>query len=210
MKQIMAFGDSLTWGANPSGGRHAYEDRWTSVLEASLDGVRVIPEGLSGRTTCFDDPASEIDRNGARVLPVLLASHAPVDLVIIMLGTNDLKPHVCGKAEGSAEGIVRLAEIIRAFDYGKGNATPRILIISPPHFRQPAPPKNALFDGLQIDESYRLSPILEVAAGRLSCLFLDAATFAEASPVDGIHLDAANTRAIGTAIAEFLKETDLS
>ena len=91
-KQILAFGDSLTWGANPGGrGRHRFEDRWTSVVEENLIGVRVIAEGLGGRTTSFDDYSAMADRNGVKVLPTLLGSHYPLDLVAIMLGTNDLK-----------------------------------------------------------------------------------------------------------------------
>ena len=100
MKTILCFGDSLTWGYDPVGpGRHAHDVRWPSVLEAELGGkARVIAEGLNGRTTVFDDFAAGADRNGARVLPTLLTSHAPLDLVIIMLGTNDMKPFICGHA----------------------------------------------------------------------------------------------------------------
>lgn len=97
-----------------SGGiRHAFRDRWPSVLEAGLVDTRVISEGLVGRTTAFDDTSTIADRNGSRVLPTLLASHAPLDLVILMLGANDLKPGICGTAEGAAAGIRRLAEIVR-------------------------------------------------------------------------------------------------
>src|SRR5690606_20221544 len=97
MKTILAYGDSLTYGANPETGgpRHAYEDRWPTALERGLGGrARVIAEGLGGRTTAFDDFSSVADRNGARVLPTLLDSHKPLDLVIIMLGTNDLKVYL--------------------------------------------------------------------------------------------------------------------
>ncbi|MBW6422029.1 SGNH/GDSL hydrolase family protein [Rhizobium sp. XQZ8] len=209
MKQILAFGDSLTWGANPQGGRYAFEDRWPSALEAAFNDVRVIAEGLPGRTTCFDDRTANIDRNGANILPILLASHSPLDLVVFMLGTNDLKPHVCGTAEGSAEGIERLVEIVTTFDYGKGRPAPEIVIVSPPHFRQPAPPMTTLMEGLEIDKSLLLAPLYKAVANKRKCLFFDAAGIAEASLVDGIHLDAANTRIIGTAIAEVLKKTDL-
>ncbi len=94
MKVVMAFGDSLTYGADAeNNSRHAYEDRWPTVLEQGLGGqARVIAEGLGGRTTVFDDFAADADRNGARVLPTLLGSHSPLDAVVIMLGTNDLKP----------------------------------------------------------------------------------------------------------------------
>ena len=95
MKTILCYGDSLTYGANPvpGGARHAYEDRWPAALEAKLGGkARVIAEGLGGRTTVHDDWFTSADRNGARVLPTLLHSHGPLDMVVIMLGTNDLKP----------------------------------------------------------------------------------------------------------------------
>ena len=93
-KTVLCYGDSLTWGYSAETvGRHAYEDRWPSVLQKALgDRVRVIPEGLNGRTTAFDDHLADCDRNGARILPTILQSHNPLDLVIIMLGTNDMKP----------------------------------------------------------------------------------------------------------------------
>ena len=107
MKTILAYGDSLTFGTNAqTQGRHAYEDRWPTVLEHGLGGkARVIAEGLGGRTTVFDDFSNAADRNGARVLPTLLESHKPLDLVVIMLGTNDLKEYISGSAFGAAMGV---------------------------------------------------------------------------------------------------------
>ena len=88
MKTILCYGDSLTWGYDAETlGRHALEDRWPSVLQKALgEGVHVIAEGLNGRTTAYDDHLADCDRNGARILPTILQSHAPLDLVIIMLG----------------------------------------------------------------------------------------------------------------------------
>ncbi|RVA20726.1 arylesterase, partial [Mesorhizobium sp. M7A.F.Ca.US.001.01.1.1] len=89
MKTVLCYGDSLTWGYNAEGGRHALEDRWPSVLQAGLgSGVEVIAEGLNGRTTAFDDHLAGADRNGARLLPTVLTTHAPIDLIVIMLGAN--------------------------------------------------------------------------------------------------------------------------
>ena len=81
MKTVLAFGDSLTWGADAAtGGRHVFEDRWPTVLEKELGGLaRVIAEGLSGRTISMDDHASLADLNGARALPMLLATPTPLD-----------------------------------------------------------------------------------------------------------------------------------
>src|SRR5687767_10512572 len=106
MKTILAYGDSLTFGADAETlGRHRYEDRWPTVLEQGLGGAaRVIAEGLGGRTTVFDDFSAAADRNGARTLPTLLESHKPLDLVVIMLGTNDLKLYINGTAFGAAMG----------------------------------------------------------------------------------------------------------
>ncbi len=135
MRSVLAFGDSLTHGADAeTGGRHAFEDRWPSVLEAGLGGAaRVIAEGLGGRTTVFDDFSSAADRNGARVLPTLLETHKPLDAVVIFLGTNDLKLYLNGTAFGAAMGVKRLVEIVRSHPYGAGYpGVPSVVIVAPP------------------------------------------------------------------------------
>ena len=135
MKVIMAYGDSLTFGANPivNGPRHAYEDRWPTALERGLGGkARVIAEGLGGRTTVHDDWFANADRNGARILPTLLESHSPLDMVIIMLGTNDIKP-IHGRTAGEAgRGMGRLVQIIRAHYAGRREREPAIVLVAPP------------------------------------------------------------------------------
>jgi lysophospholipase L1-like esterase len=208
VKTILAFGDSLTWGADPvSGGRHRFEDRWPSVLDAGLDGsARVIAEGLGGRTTMFDDHGAAADRNGARILPTLLGSHYPLDLVIIMLGTNDLKPHLCGTASGAGSGIERLVEIARAYPYGRDAAAPQVLIVAPPLFGEAVGGDWQPAGGSSIAESRKLAPRYREAAEHCGCAFFDAASVAVASPVDGVHLDAANTRAIGQALVPVVQQ----
>lgn len=200
-KVIMAFGDSLTWGSDPvAGGRHRYEDRWPSVLEAGLGaGHRVIPEGLGGRTTAFDDLTAAFERNGARALPMLLATHAPLDLVAIMLGANDLKAFISPTHHGAVAGMARLVEIIRQFPYSWGMKAPRVMLVAPPHFRDCAN-GNGPQSGRIIAESQRLAPGYKALAKAQGCGFFDAASVARASDVDGVHLDAANTRAIGAAL----------
>lgn len=208
VKTILAFGDSLTWGADPvSGGRHRFEDRWPSVLEAGLDGsARVIAEGLGGRTTMFDDHGAAADRNGARILPTLLGSHYPLDLLIIMLGTNDLKPHLCGTASGAGSGIERLVEIARAYPYGRDAAVLQVLIVAPPLFGEAVGGDWQPVGGSSIAESRKLAPRYREAAEHCGCAFFDAAGVAVASPVDGVHLDAANTRAIGQALVPVVRQ----
>ncbi|WP_193335976.1 SGNH/GDSL hydrolase family protein [Devosia beringensis] len=205
MKTILAYGDSLTFGANPTGGaRHAYADRWPSVLEAGLAGkVRVIAEGLGGRTTVSDDWYANADRNGARILPTLLESHSPLDLVIIMLGTNDIKPAICGSALEASFGMRRLVQIIRGHYAGKDETAPKILLIAPPLLCQS---ENAdmmgHFGGLAhgLEQSSQFAAHYARRAEEWDTGFFDASTVAQADPEDGVHLDAKNTRAIGVAL----------
>lgn len=200
---IMAFGDSLTWGTNPvAGGRHRYEDRWPTVLGTALGPrFRVIPEGLGGRTSAFDDHTAAFERNGARALPMLLATHAPLDLVIIMLGANDLKSFISPMAEGAFAGMARLVEIVRSFPYSWEMTAPRVLLVAPPHFCDQTTGEGPQ-SGRIIAQSQRLAAGYAALAQAQGCGFFDAAAVAQASPVDGLHLDAANTRAIGAALAE--------
>ncbi|WP_320203013.1 SGNH/GDSL hydrolase family protein [Agrobacterium rosae] len=200
MKTILAFGDSLTWGADPATGlRHPPQYRWPEVLEAELAGeAKVLAEGLGGRTTCYDDHAGPACRNGAKALEVALASHMPLDLVIIMLGTNDLKPVHGGQAETAVSGMRRLAQIVETFPYKPRSALPKVLIVAPPSCV--AGPAGAPAAGRRIAESERLAPLYEKLASETNCAFFDAGTVARASSVDGVHLDAETTAKIGRAL----------
>lgn len=202
MKTILCYGDSLTWGYDPEGpGRHVLEDRWPSVLQAALgDRAHVIAEGLNGRTTVFDDFAGPADRNGARVLPTLLASHAPLDLMILMLGSNDMKPWIAGRAIVAAKGVRRLVEIVRTHPWSLGAGSPDILIVAPPPMVETADPDfGAVFEG-GIEQSHMLASLYADLADEMGCGFYDAGSAAQASPLDGVHLDAKNTRAIGKGL----------
>jgi lysophospholipase L1-like esterase len=207
MKTILAFGDSLTFGANAeTQGRHAYEDRWPTVLERGLvRAARVIPEGLGGRTTVFDDFSAAADRNGGRVLPTLLDTHKPLDLVIVFLGTNDLKVYLNGTAFGAAMGVKRLVEIVRQHPYGNHGPAPQVLIV--------APPLTVETDHLDLhpmfapraDEAKLFDFYYGRIAQELGCGYFNAASVAVASPIDGVHLDAENTRAIGEGLVPVVK-----
>jgi lysophospholipase L1-like esterase len=211
MKTILAFGDSLTFGANPvpGGPRHAYEDRWPTALERSLDGkARVIAEGLGGRTTVHDDHWAAADRNGARLLPTLLESHSPLDLVVIMLGTNDLKPFHGRTAQEAANGMRRLVQIIRGHYQKPGDVVPKIILVAPPHLRDTNHPEMMLHFGHgAIDESKAFARWYKLRADEYGIGFFDASTVAEADPADGVHLNAENTRKIGEGLAPLVKST---
>lgn len=201
MKTVLAFGDSLTWGADPATGlRHPPEGRWPEVLGETLGGLaRIISEGLGGRTTCYDDHAGPACRNGAKALEVTLASHMPLDLVIVMLGTNDIKPVHGGRAEGAVSGMRRLAQIVETFPYKPKGAKPKLLIVAPPPC-SPGPGGHPAA-GRSVAESERLSPLYRKLAEELGHPFFDAGSVTRASEIDGVHLEAANTAAIGRALA---------
>ncbi|MDZ5697739.1 SGNH/GDSL hydrolase family protein [Chelativorans sp. M5D2P16] len=208
MKTILCYGDSLTWGYDAEGpGRHAYEDRWPSVLQAKLDGTaQVIPEGLNGRTTAYDDWLSGADRNGARLLPALLTTHAPLDLVVILLGSNDMKPFVCGRAIGARQGMQRLVDIVRGHDYPLDAPPPSILLVAPPPLCATDDPDfAAMFDG-GIAESAKLAPLYAQVAKETGCAFFDAGAVARTTALDGVHLDAQNTRAVGAALEPVVRD----
>lgn len=200
MKEILAFGDSLTWGAHPeTGGRHPFEARWPSVLAEGLGGrARVIAEGLGGRTTSFDDHAAPCERNAVRTLPLLLGSHYPLDLVIIMLGTNDLKPFLGGFAAGAQMGMKRLVQLVRGYPWANGATVPQILVVAPP----PCGPSHAgpPAQNRSIAESERFAPLYRALAEEMGTGFFDAGTVARPSMADGVHLEQADTIAIGRAL----------
>jgi len=213
MKTILAYGDSLTYGANPApnGPRHAYEDRWPTTLEQGLGGkARVIAEGLGGRTTAHDDWFADADRNGVRILPTLLESHSPLDLIIIMLGTNDIKPFMGRTAAEAGRGMRRLVQVIRGHYAGIKAAEPAIILVAPPvlvdtdnldmkhHFGA---------DLAYIEQSKLFASEYQRRAADEGVGFFDASTVAKTDPRDGIHLDEANTRAIGTGLVPLVKST---
>ncbi len=208
MKTVLCYGDSLTWGSDPeTGGRHPYEDRWPNVLQQALGpSTQVIAEGLRGRTTAFDEHLADCDRNGARILPTVLYTHAPIDLVILALGSNDLKPAIAGTALAAMQGMRRLVELVRinALRDG-GREPPAVLIVAPPPICETANTEYAAMFAGGIDQSRMLATFYADLADEWGCGFFDAGSAARTSPIDGIHLDADNTRAIGRGIEPMVR-----
>lgn len=202
-RTILAIGDSLTWGADPvTKRRHQATFRWPNALEAGLGGqATVVTEALCGRTTSFDDHAVIEERNATRSLPMLLGSHQPLSLVILMLGTNDVKPHICGLAQGAQLGMKRLIQVIRSHPYIDGSV-PEILLVAPaPRIKTPARPE-VTEDA--IEQSRLLAPLYRALANTESTWFFDAAEASTASIADGVHMDATETQKLGNAIANYL------
>jgi lysophospholipase L1-like esterase len=152
---------------------------------------------LNGRTT---------ERNGAKTLTTVLGAHFPLDLVIIMLGSNDMKNFICGNAQGTKRGMQRLIEIVRTAPYQMNAKAPQILIMSPPAL---TPIDELDFQRTfeqGIEQSRLLAAFYKNAAELADCAFFDASSVAKTSPLDGVHLDAENTRAIGKAIAPIVRD----
>lgn len=203
MKTIVCYGDSLTWGYNAeTQQRHALADRWPVVLSQKLGpDATVITEGLAGRTTAYDDHVADCDRNGARILPTILHSHDPIDLVILFLGANDMKPTVCGTPFGAVRGIERLVELVRHHAWAfNAKGGPEVLIVAPPPFCETSNKAVAAVFADGIEKSMELAELFAKIAEDRGCGFFDAGSVAQTTPLDGVHLDAKNTRAIGNGI----------
>ena len=208
IKNILAFGDSLTWGfVAGQDARHSFEDRWPNALASGLSGkARVIEEGQNGRTTVFNDETTFETRNGSVALPLLLVSHQPLDLVIIMLGTNDIKFAARCRAFDAAMGMERLITIIQKFSFMVNYKNPQILIMSPPALVSTEDEWFNELWGHAIAESKKFAQHYARVAKEMNVHFFDAGTVAVADKADGGHLDALNTRAIGTALVPVVRK----
>lgn len=196
MKTILAFGDSLTWGSCPfTAGRHPKEDRWPEAMAAGLTGVEVITEGLRGRTTAYFRPGVA-EYRGDLHLPTLLHTHAPLDLVMIMLGTNDIYSNM--PMHHIWWGLRRLVEIVRTHPFGHpDHKTPEILLIAPPTFTGG---KFLGVDDAMAEESRKIGAMVAELAQEFDVPFFDASTVAHAEAGDGLHLEAHVSRALGEAL----------
>jgi lysophospholipase L1-like esterase len=212
MKTILCYGDSNTWGAVPLQslevierfGRH---ERWTGVLQRELgDEYEVIAEGCNGRTTVWDDPI-EGYKNGKEYLIPCLDSHQPLDLVIIMLGTNDLKARFSVMPADIAQSAGVLVDIVQRHPVQvSGAPQPQVLLIAPPPLQEALPDffQDMLAGGYA--KSLRFSECFQTVARQLDCAFLDAADVIQSSKVDGIHFDQPQHEQLGTAVAAVVQQ----
>ena len=210
MKHVLCYGDSNTYGSNPVDGSRFDEDhRWTQLLAKDLGhGYMVIEEGLGGRTTVFDDPETDY-RNGKDFIVPCIRSHKPLDLVILMLGTNDIKPGLARCAKDIADGIDTLVKIILDPKTGEGYPSPAVLVVSPIEVSENVVNTwfNEMFGGLKaVDMSRALPPLVEAVAIRNGCYFIDAAKYASASELDAIHLGESGHVSLAHAFANRVRQ----
>ena len=208
MKTILCYGDSNTWGYSPSiQDRYARNERWGGVLRNALgEGYLVIEEGLGGRTTVWDDPVEGIYKNGRTYLMPCLESHQPIDLVVILLGTNDLKRRFGVGAFDIARGAGVLVQIIQRSETGPNGKAPEVLLLAPPPTADLAGTDFVeMFKGAE-EMSKNFSREFRRMAEELGCEFLDTAEVIVSSKLDAIHLDASEHRKLGQAVATRVRE----
>ena len=214
-KYVLCYGDSNTWGVSPvrdGAGkplvRLPEDERWTGTAQNILgDAYKLLVDGNCGRTTVWDDPI-EGYKNGAAYLPPCLWSQMPLDLVIIMLGTNDLKPRFNLSAYDISLGIEVLINIVKNSGCGYNGTTPPILIMSPIHVKENRKGTwlHEMFgDEQRAQQSHLFAKYYKIIADRYNCEFLDAAEFARPSDADGIHIDPPDHFKLGQAVAKKIK-----
>jgi lysophospholipase L1-like esterase len=200
MKTVLCYGDSNTWGYDPATrSRYPSDVRWTGVLADRLGAeYQVIEEGLNGRTTRWDDPM-EPGRNGLTYLRPCLESHEPLEFIIVMLGTNDLKQRFNLSASDIAQSAAALAEEARRLASTADGSPARVLLVAPPatttltEFDQ-------LFAGAR-EKSRQFSHYYRLFAARRNVPFFDAGSEIVSSEKDGIHFDVEEHRKLGEALA---------
>lgn len=206
MKNIFCYGDSVTWGFDPvNWSRYDYEDRWTSVLQKQLgEEYYVTVNALVGRTTNSDLPYIPF-RNGKEPLMMLLESNAPIDLVIIMLGINDMVSMINKTAEESAAGLLALIRVIYQSLSGPGGGIPKVMIIAPPVMGKLSGFMSLYYSGKE-DESKKLSQHYKTFSEQFGCSFLDSNDFVKVSEPDGLHLSRDSQKLLGMKVAEEVKK----
>lgn len=219
MKTILCYGDSNTWGTIPRwqdspipSDRYDEDTRWTQRLAKALGAeYRIIEEGLGGRTTIYD-VIGEPEKNGLPYLKPCLLSHRPLDLVVIMLGTNDLHLSYPLEEQDLGKGIETLIQVVRSTPKcGVDFTAPPILVIAPIEVYQPDPQGRMsvyeeFYRSWGCHLSQRFPSVYEEIAKRYHCHFLNAADYVTPSLADGIHMTPEGHAALANAITAKIRE----
>jgi lysophospholipase L1-like esterase len=205
MQQILVYSDSLSWGIIPmTRQRLPFDQRWPGVLEITLRGsgknVRVIEDCLNGRRTVWDDPYKP-GRNGLIGLAQRIEVNSPLELVILMLGTNDFQSMHEHNAWHASQGIAALVSAIRTSPIEPSLAIPKILVVSPPAIQNPKGPIAPKFAGAE-KKCIGLADAYQKISEELGCYFFDAGCIITTSAVDGVHLDVKQHQTFGNALSK--------
>ena len=203
MKQILAFGDSNTWGLVPGSKpqeRYPWGIRWTSILQEKNSELRIAEEGLCGRTTVFDDGLRP-GRNAVNSLTPMLESHYPIDGAILMLGTNDCKTLYNASSYVIGKGIERCLDILEKYV-----APEKILLVSPINLGDDVwrPEKDPEFNQKSVETSKELKNVYKNIAKRKGVKFLAASDFVSPSDIDNEHMDEESHRIFAEVVASNL------
>ncbi|MGK2896367.1 MAG: GDSL-type esterase/lipase family protein [Candidatus Saccharimonadales bacterium] len=206
---VLCYGDSNTYGQKPDKtGRYEVNIRWTGLLQQLLgDGYSVIEEGLGSRTTDLEYDKKP-GRNGKTYLAPALHSHNPIDIVIIMLGTNDLKTQYGRSAQDVATALGGLVDDVRQYGATKTGEEPKVILISPIEINDQAPRFAEFYTGYYDEESMReskqLSEAINEVASQKGVEFLDAATVSRAGE-DGLHFEEASEQPLAELVSESVR-----
>ena len=208
MKNILFFGDSNTWGFIPATDfeRYPYGKRTCGVLQKNLgSGYKIIEEALNGRMTAWDDPMND-DKNGSKQLAFILDSQRPLDMVIIMLGVNDMKHYMHLEALDSAMGCCKLIDIVKGAGCGIDRGIPEIILVAPPAYVDSERPWGRIFDGA-IEKTKHFKETYKEAAAAHEVHFFNAASVAvPPADGDGVHIDDKGTKAIADKLTLMIKK----
>lgn len=206
MPILMTYGDSNTHGTPPIIDRARYERfgpgvRWPTVTQAALGPAwELAEEGLPGRTAQFDDPVMGAHMNGRIGLRIALQTHGPIDVLTLMLGTNDAKARFSTTQEQIASGIAGLLDVATHDEYQTRHGGFKILLICPPPVLEQGPIKAEFFGARA--RSLALPPLYRALADNYGCGYLDAGEVIAVSPIDGVHYDEAAHQTLGQAVAK--------
>ena len=207
-KRILCFGDSNTWGYIPTGGRYDEHTRWPMRMAELLGpGYAVVEEGFNGRTCVNDDPVEGGFKSGVSYLPPCLMSHNPLDVVIVMLGSNDTKRRFNLTPMTIGQSMMQLIRAIKIYGMNAAGDPPHIIITAPPPILDNLmETRHAECFGEQaIAVSKGLSQELNRVSKLLRCDFMDAAPYAEVSPLDAVHMTANGHLRLAEAMAEKIR-----
>lgn len=204
MKQILVYGDSLSWGIIPdTRERLSFEHRWPGALEIALNetgcACRVVENCLNGRRTVWDDPL-KAGRNGASALSQVVEINSPLALVVIALGTNDFQATHRNHAWASALGVGTLIDIIRTAPIEPGMPAPDILVLAPPVIAEPRGAIASKFHGARQRCLGHVDAYRDLSRSK-GTHFFDVNSVTAASVVDGVHLDRDQHTLLARALA---------
>lgn len=208
-KRVICFGDSNTWGYIPvTGQRYDETIRWPARLQEKLGykDYTVVEEGLTGRTTVFDDPFDP-ELNGLKTMPAILRSAAPIDMLVFMLGTNDFQSNIpAGNPISTARAVQYMLEIARSLGVDRPGEKMKVLLISPVEITEDRLTfkENDVTDQTSINNSRELGKHLRIVADQLGVEFIDAAKYIKPGKVDGVHLDEAGHAKMAELVYEMV------